>query len=60
MPETCPPTPRLALNYKEAAKALSLTERTVWQLVRDGKLKANRIGRAVRVAVAEIERFLSA
>lgn len=57
------PTPsddvRLALTYHEAAQTLGVSERTVWQLVRDRKLKACRIGRAVRIPVAAIEQFLA-
>lgn len=51
---------KLAVNYREAAAYLSVCERTVWSLVRDGKLNAIRIGRSVRVPVAELERFVSA
>ncbi len=50
---------RLALTYREAATSIGLSERKLWQLVHDGKLKAKRTGRAVRIPVAEIERFLS-
>lgn len=49
---------RLAVTYLEAAEMLGLCERTVWQLVKDGKLKACRTGRAVRIPVAELERYL--
>ena len=52
-------TGRMALTYHEAAERLALCERTVWGLVRCGKLKAARIGRSVRIPVSEIERFLS-
>lgn len=51
--------PRLALTYRQTAEALSLCERTVWMLVQKGQLKAVRAGRAVRIPIAEIERFLS-
>lgn len=50
---------RHALTYREVAQALGVSERTVWQLVRDGKLKACRLGRAVRIPVAAIEQFLA-
>ena len=48
----------LAVTYLEASKRLRVSERTIWQLVRDGKLKAFRIGRSVRIPSAEIERFV--
>ena len=54
-----PSDARLALTYREAAQTLGVSERTVWQLVRDGKLKACRIGRAVRIPVSAIEQFLA-
>lgn len=50
---------KLNLTYREAAHTLSVCERTVWALVNDGRLRAVRIGRAVRIPVSEIERFLS-
>ncbi len=52
--------PLLALSYRQAADALGVSERTVWQLVRDGRLRAARIGRSVRIAVAELQRYLVA
>ncbi|MDA0922041.1 MAG: helix-turn-helix domain-containing protein [Planctomycetota bacterium] len=51
---------RLAVTYREAGDALGVCERVVWQLVKDGRLKAVRIGRSVRIPVAELERFVSA
>ena len=61
-PSDGPPTapmPLLALSYRQAADALGVSERTVWQLVRDGQLRAARIGRCVRIAVAELQRYLA-
>lgn len=51
---------RLAFKYREAADSLGVCERTIWQLVKDDKLKACRIRGAVRISVAEIERLLAA
>lgn len=48
----------VVVSYLEAAEMLSVSERTVWQLVRDKKLKALRIGRAVRIPISDIERFV--
>jgi len=48
----------LLKTYGQTAEILSLSERSVWQLVRDGELKALRIGRSVRIPLTEIERFV--
>lgn len=50
---------RLAVTYREAGDSLGVCERVVWQLVKDGRLKAVRIGRSVRIPVNELERFVS-
>ena len=50
---------RLAVTYGQAGDSLGVCERVVWQLVKDGKLKAVRIGRSVRIPVSELERFVS-
>ena len=50
---------KLVLTYREAAASLGVCERTVWGLVRDGSLRAVRIGRSVRIPVSELERFLA-
>ena len=50
---------RLAVTYREAGNALGVCERVVWQLVKDGELKAVRFGRSVRIPVAELERFVA-
>ena len=49
---------RLAVNYLEAGQMLGVCERLIWQLVKDGELKAIRFGRAVRIPIAELERFV--
>ena len=49
----------LAVTYTEAGRMLGLCSRVVWQLCKDGKLKATRIGRSVRISVAELERFIA-
>ncbi|MCC7085293.1 MAG: helix-turn-helix domain-containing protein [Pirellulales bacterium] len=50
----------MALSYRGVARALGVSERTVWAMVNDGRLRAARIGRSVRVPRAELERFLAA
>ena len=49
---------RLALKPKEAADMLGISERTLWSLREAGKIKAKKIGRAVRYAKSELIRFL--
>lgn len=49
----------LVVSYTEAGKMLGVCSRVVWQLVKDGKLKATRIGRSVRIPIAELERFIA-
>lgn len=50
---------RLAVTYREAGESIGVCERVVWQLVKDGRLNAIRIGRSVRIPVAELERFVA-
>lgn len=50
---------RLAVTYREAAKSLGVCERAVWQLVKDGELRAVRIGRSVRIPVQELKQFVA-
>ena len=50
---------RLAVTYGEAAKSLGVCERAVWQLVKDGELRAVRIGRSVRIPVTELNQFVT-
>ncbi|MCC7084501.1 MAG: helix-turn-helix domain-containing protein [Pirellulales bacterium] len=50
----------MALSYRGVARALGISERTVWGMVDDGRLRAVRIGRCVRVPRVEVERYLAA
>ncbi len=50
--------PVLALTYRRAAQALGVSERTIWQLVHDGRLHACRIGRCVRISLSELQRYI--
>lgn len=49
---------RLAFSMKEAAKACGICERSIWQAIRDGHLKAAKLGRSVRIRADELDRFL--
>lgn len=46
------------LTYREAAKVLGVTPRTVWTLVQAGTLPAVRFGRSVRIDQADLRRFI--
>jgi excisionase family DNA binding protein len=50
----------LLLTVREAAKALSISERTLWSLTSRGELPAIRIGRAKRYSVDELHRWVEA
>jgi excisionase family DNA binding protein len=51
-------TPRLLLTAQEAAKALSICERTLWTLTNTGSLKSVRIGRSVRYAIDDLQTYI--
>jgi excisionase family DNA binding protein len=46
------------LTPEQARQRLSLGRNTIYALLRTGMLKSVRIGRAVRVSEAEIQRFI--
>jgi excisionase family DNA binding protein len=48
----------LLLTPKEAAKALSVCERTLYGLTKAGELPAVRIGRAVRYDVGDLRAWI--
>jgi len=57
---TIPPASEpLAVTYAEAARRLSISERTVWSMVRAGDLPSVRIGeRIVRIPLAGLQQYL--
>ncbi len=57
-PESAP-TIQLALSFQAAAKALDISERTLWSLSKAGKIRSFRIGTARRYHVAELERYIA-
>lgn len=46
------------LTYRETARLLGVTERTVWSLVDRGELTAVRFGRSVRVDPRDLRAFI--
>jgi excisionase family DNA binding protein len=57
-----PPTDRgLLIDSRQAAKLLSISERTLWGMWNDGKMpKPIRIGQAVRFAYEELQAWVNA
>ena len=49
----------LALRPREAAKALGISDRLLWQWTHDGKIPHLRVGRAVLYPRAELRAWLS-
>jgi excisionase family DNA binding protein len=49
---------RLAYSMWEAAEAIGICERSIWQAIKDGRLRASRIGRSVRISAVDLEQFL--
>ena len=49
----------LLVDSAAAAKMLSVSQRTIGRLQACGEIKHVRIGRAVRFAVSELERFIA-
>ena len=55
-----PPSMEKLLTYRDAAKLLGVTERTIWTLVNRGDLPAVRFGRSVRIDPADLRGFVEA
>lgn len=53
----CAKTPQL-LPPRDAARAMSISERTLFTLTKRGDLPAVRIGRSVRYDPADLQRFI--
>ena len=47
------------LNYLQTADMLGVSDRTIFTLMKTGKLKAVRIGRSVRFDRRDIDKFIS-
>ena len=52
------PTPRLLLRVPEVAKALGLGRTKVYELIETGELPVIRLGRAVRVSVTALQKWV--
>lgn len=54
------PPPALLLTAAEAAKALAISPRKLWEITNCGELPAVRIGRAVRYRPADLVAWIDA
>lgn len=52
--------PKLLVTSREAAKLLSISERTLWELTRRGEIKRIKIFSSVRYDVKDLEAFIEA
>jgi excisionase family DNA binding protein len=52
-------TPKLLWTSREAAAAMSISERTLWSLTNRGDIPCIRIGRAVRYDPADIRSWIN-
>jgi excisionase family DNA binding protein len=52
--------PTLALRPRDAARALSISERTLWALQKAGEIPVVRIGRSTRYDVRDLLAYLDA
>lgn len=54
-----PPAPKLLFSAREAAHALGICEKTLWNITAPrGPLEAVRIGRSVRYSVTDLQTFI--
>lgn len=51
--------PKLLITAREAARTLSVSERTLWTLTKSGQVSAVRVGRSVRYTQADLEAFIA-
>lgn len=49
---------RLAYSMRECAEAIRVSERSVWSLVKSGRLASFKVGRSVRISRHAIESFI--
>ena len=53
-----PPVPPAAYSVREVARSLRVTEVRVRREIHEGRLRALRVGRLLRVPAPELERYL--
>lgn len=50
---------RILVDTRTAAELLSQSERTVWQLAKDGNIPSVRIGKSLRFSVDSLKAWVS-
>ncbi len=55
---TDPTVPTLLLTARQAAQALAISERSLWQLTHDGLMPVVRVGRSVRYDPRDLREFI--
>ena len=60
VPQAGPGPLRLLLTVREAAQALSVSERSLWTLTRQGAIRCVRLGRSVRYSLEDLRAFIEA
>jgi excisionase family DNA binding protein len=49
---------KLLLRPREAAQALAISERTLWELTDKGEIRCFRHDRTVRYSLAELQKYI--
>ena len=49
---------RIALSMRECANAIGVSERSIWSMVKSGRLASFKVGRSVRISRHAIEAFI--
>lgn len=50
---------RLVVSVADAAKALDTSTWSIYRMLKDGELRAVKIGRLTKIPIAELDRFLA-
>ena len=50
---------KLAYSMRESGQLIGCCERVIWQAVKDGELRAARIGRSVRIPATALAEYLA-
>lgn len=48
----------ILLSIPKVAEYLSISERTVWRMIADGRLATMKVGSSTRIRESELNRFL--
>jgi excisionase family DNA binding protein len=51
--------PQLLLTMKQAALALQISERSLWELLRRGEIPRIKIGASVRIDIRDLEAWIA-